>query len=64
MGILVRTDEVTSHGSDKVVDSGNFSITKGGALYWLLVRLRHAGDDRKLVLRRSSTPRQLIPTLR
>ncbi len=31
----------------------DFSITKGGPLHWLLVRLRHAGDDRKLVLRRA-----------
>ena len=31
----------------------NFSITKGGPLHRLLVRLRHAGDDRKLVLRRA-----------
>ena len=30
-----------------------FSITKGGPLHRLLVRLRHAGDDRKLVLRRA-----------
>lgn len=31
----------------------DFSITKGGPLHWLLVRLRHAGDDRKLVVRRA-----------
>jgi hypothetical protein len=30
-----------------------FSITKGGPLHWLLVRLGHAGDERRLVLRRA-----------
>jgi hypothetical protein len=29
----------------------NFSITNGGLLHWLLVRLGHAGDERRLVLR-------------
>ena len=31
----------------------NFSITKGGPLHWLLVRLGNAGDDRRLVVRRA-----------
>ena len=31
----------------------DFSITKGGPLHWLLVRLGHAGDERRLVLRRA-----------
>jgi len=31
----------------------NFSITKGGPLHWLLVLLGHAGDGRRLVLRRA-----------
>ncbi len=31
----------------------NFSITKGGPLHWLLVRLGHAGDERRLVFRRA-----------
>ncbi len=31
----------------------NFSITRGGPLHWLLVRMGHAGDGRKLVLRRA-----------
>lgn len=31
----------------------SFSITDGGALHWLLVRLGHAGSERKLVLRRA-----------
>ncbi len=31
----------------------NFSITRGGPLHWLLVRLGQAGDGRRLVLRRS-----------
>ena len=30
----------------------NFSITRGGPLHWLLVRLRYAGDERQLVVRR------------
>lgn len=30
-----------------------FSITRGGALHWLLVRLGQAGDGRRLVLRRA-----------
>lgn len=30
-----------------------FSITKGGPLHWLLVRLGHAGDERRLVVRRA-----------
>jgi hypothetical protein len=30
----------------------NFSITRGGPLHWLLVRLGQAGDGRRLVLRR------------
>ena len=30
-----------------------FSITKGGPLHWLLVRLGHAGDERRLVFRRA-----------
>jgi hypothetical protein len=31
----------------------NFSITRGGPLHRLLVRLGHAGDDRQLVVRRA-----------
>jgi hypothetical protein len=31
----------------------NFSITRGGPLHWLLVRMGHEGDGRKLVLRRA-----------
>lgn len=31
----------------------NFSITKGGPVHRLLVRLGHAGDDRRLVVRRA-----------
>jgi hypothetical protein len=31
----------------------NFSITNGGPLHWLLVRLGHAGDERRLILRRA-----------
>jgi hypothetical protein len=31
----------------------DFSITRGGPLHWVLVRMGHAGDGRKLVLRRS-----------
>src|SRR6202020_564378 len=31
----------------------NFSITKGGPLHWLLLLVGHAGDDRRLVLRRA-----------
>ena len=31
----------------------NFSITRGGPLHWLLVRLGQAGDGRLLVLRRA-----------
>jgi hypothetical protein len=31
----------------------DFSITRGGALHWLLVRLGQAGDGRRLVLRRA-----------
>jgi hypothetical protein len=31
----------------------DFSITKGGPLHWLLVRLGHAGDERRLVFRRA-----------
>jgi hypothetical protein len=31
----------------------NFSITRGGPLHWLLVRLGHAGDERQRVLRRA-----------
>ena len=31
----------------------NFSLTRGGPLHWLLVRMGHAGDGRKLVLRRA-----------
>ena len=31
----------------------NFSITRGGPLHWLLVRMGHAGDGRKLILRRA-----------
>jgi hypothetical protein len=30
-----------------------FSITRGGALHWLLVRLGQAGDGRRLVIRRA-----------
>src|ERR1700678_1744601 len=30
-----------------------FSITRGGPLHWLLVRLGQAGDGRRLVLRRA-----------
>ena len=30
-----------------------FSITDGGPLHWLLVRLGHAGSERRLVLRRA-----------
>jgi hypothetical protein len=33
----------------------NFSITNGGPLHWLLVLLGHAGDERRLVLRRALT---------
>src|SRR5262252_6952665 len=32
----------------------NFSITRGGALHWLLVRLGFAGNERQLVVRRAS----------
>jgi hypothetical protein len=31
----------------------NFSITRGGPLHWLLVRVGQAGGDRRLVLRRA-----------
>jgi hypothetical protein len=31
----------------------NFSITRGGPLHWLLVRLGHAGDERQRVVRRA-----------
>ena len=31
----------------------NFSITRGGPLHWLLVLMGHAGDGRKLVIRRA-----------
>src|SRR5271170_7850467 len=31
----------------------DFSITKGGPLHWFLVRLGHAGDERRLVFRRA-----------
>jgi len=31
----------------------NFSITRGGPLHWLLVRLGYAGNERQLVLRRA-----------
>jgi hypothetical protein len=31
----------------------NFSITRGGPLHWLLVRLGQGGDDRQLVIRRA-----------
>ena len=31
----------------------DFSITKGGPVHRLLVRLGHAGDDRRLVIRRA-----------
>jgi hypothetical protein len=30
-----------------------FSITRGGPLHWLLVRLRHDGDERQRVIRRA-----------
>jgi len=30
-----------------------FSITRGGPLHWLLVRLGHAGDERRRVIRRA-----------
>ena len=30
-----------------------FSITRGGPLHWLLVRLRHDGDERRRVIRRA-----------
>jgi hypothetical protein len=32
----------------------DFSITRGGPLHWLLVRLGQAGDGRRLVIRRAS----------
>ena len=31
----------------------NFSVTDGGPLHWLLVRLGYAGDERQLVVRRT-----------
>jgi hypothetical protein len=31
----------------------NFSITRGGPLHWLLVRLGQAGDERQRVVRRA-----------
>jgi hypothetical protein len=31
----------------------HFSLTRGGPMHWLLVRLRNAGDDRRLVVRRA-----------
>jgi hypothetical protein len=45
---------VTASGEGAVTSSiaENFSITRGGPLHWLLVRLGQAGDGRRLVLRR------------
>ena len=31
----------------------NFSLTRGGPMHWVLVRLGHAGDGRRLVVRRA-----------
>ena len=31
----------------------DFSITRGGPMHWLLVRLGHAGEERRLVVRRA-----------
>ena len=33
--------------------AGDFSITRGGPMHWLLVRLGQGGDDRQLVVRRA-----------
>ncbi len=59
MTILARTAPVASTSGEQSMDQGtssvaeNFSITRGGPLHWLLVRLGQAGDGRRLVLRRA-----------
>jgi hypothetical protein len=45
--------QVTSMSQVKSSVAETFSITKGGPLHWLLVRLGHAGDERRLVFRRA-----------
>ena len=60
MTIVARTASVVvSESGEQSVNrvtssiAENFSITRGGPLHWLLVRLGQAGDGRRLVLRRA-----------
>ena len=59
MTVLGSVESVASASGEQSVDqvrssiAENFSITRGGPLHWLLVRLGQAGDGRRLVLRRA-----------
>jgi hypothetical protein len=56
---LARTEAVASASGERSVDevalsvAETFSITRGGPVHWLLIRLGQAGDRRRLVLRRA-----------
>jgi hypothetical protein len=56
---LERTEAVASASGERSVDevalsvAETFSITRGGPVHWLLIRLGQAGDRRRLVLRRA-----------
>jgi hypothetical protein len=59
MTVLATTESVASASGERSVDqvtlsvAENFSITRGGPVHWVLVRLGQAGDGRRLVLRRA-----------
>lgn len=59
MTTLARTEAVASASGERSVDevalsvAETFSITRGGPVHWLLIRLGQAGDRRRLVLRRA-----------
>jgi hypothetical protein len=56
---LARTEAVASASGERSVHevalsvAETFSITRGGPVHWLLIRLGQAGDRRRLVLRRA-----------
>ena len=59
MTTLAGTEAVASASGERSVDevalsvAETFSITRGGPVHWLLIRLGQAGDRRRLVLRRA-----------
>jgi hypothetical protein len=53
LGVHLRENEAPKMREIESTYADNFSITRGGPLHWIMVRLGNAGDERQRVIRRA-----------